>query len=55
LVRGSKNSFCAVNSWSRRLADVSVSELLQTMAVNAAAPFLLCSRLKPVWQHLVSV
>jgi NAD(P)-dependent dehydrogenase (short-subunit alcohol dehydrogenase family) len=37
-----------VNSWSRRLADVSIAELLQTMAVNAAAPFLLCSKLKPL-------
>lgn len=35
-----------VNSWSRRLSEVSTSELLQTMAVNAAAPFVLCSRLK---------
>ena len=35
-----------VNSWSRRLGEVSISELLQTMAVNAAAPFVLCSRLK---------
>lgn len=32
-----------VNSWSRRLAQVSTSELLQTIAVNAAAPFILCS------------
>jgi hypothetical protein len=37
-----------VNSWSRRLSEVSTSELLQTMAVNAAAPFVLCSRLKPL-------
>jgi NAD(P)-dependent dehydrogenase (short-subunit alcohol dehydrogenase family) len=37
-----------INSWSRRLADVSTSELLQTMAANAAAPFILCSRLKPL-------
>ena len=37
-----------VNSWSRRLGEVSISELLQTMAVNAAAPFVLCSRLKPL-------
>lgn len=44
------NSFSVqgVNSWSRRLGEVSTSELLQTMAVNAAAPFVLCSRLKPL-------
>jgi len=34
------------NSWSRRLHEVSTSELTQTMAANAIAPFLLCSRLK---------
>ena len=31
-----------VNSWSRRLQDVGTTELLQTMAVNAASPFVLC-------------
>lgn len=37
-----------VNSWSRRLGEVSTSELLHTMAANAVAPFILCSRLIPV-------
>lgn len=35
-----------VNSWSKRLAEVDLEEMSQTMAVNATAPFLLCSRLK---------
>lgn len=37
-----------VNSWSRRLGDVGTQELCETFAVNAIAPFLLCSRLKGV-------
>lgn len=35
----------AANSWSRRLGDVSTLELLQTLAANTAAPFIMCSRL----------
>ena len=34
-----------VNSWSRRLGEVSTLEMLQTLAANAAAPFILCSKL----------
>lgn len=37
-----------VNSWSRRLDAVSTPELVATMAVNSIAPFILCSRLKPL-------
>lgn len=36
------------NSWSRRLADVGKKELIETMLVNAIAPFLLCGLLKPL-------
>jgi len=35
----------AQNSWSRRLGDVSTLELLQTLAANTAAPFIMCSKL----------
>lgn len=35
------------NSWSQRLQDVSTLELLEVQLVNAVAPFLLTSRLKP--------
>jgi NAD(P)-dependent dehydrogenase (short-subunit alcohol dehydrogenase family) len=38
----------AVNSWSRRLNNVSTLELLQTLAANAAAPFIMCNRLTSV-------
>eukprot|EP00931_Biecheleriopsis_adriatica_P076562 TRINITY_DN50253_c0_g1_i1.p1 TRINITY_DN50253_c0_g1~~TRINITY_DN50253_c0_g1_i1.p1 ORF type:complete len:713 (-),score=87.07 TRINITY_DN50253_c0_g1_i1:14-2152(-) len=38
----------AKNSWDRRLCDVSTLELLQTLAANAAAPFIICSRLASV-------
>lgn len=34
------------NSWSRRLEDVSISEVTQTIAVNSISPFVLCSKLK---------
>lgn len=34
------------NSWSRRLHDVSATEVAETMAVNSIAPFLLTSKLK---------
>ena len=35
------------NSWSQRLHEVSTLELLEVQLVNAVAPFLLTSRLKP--------
>ncbi|CAE7634551.1 unnamed protein product [Symbiodinium pilosum] len=35
----------AQNSWSRRLEEVDTLELLQTLAANTAAPFILCSKL----------
>eukprot|EP00811_Abedinium_folium_P005483 NODE_1504_length_2456_cov_6.787892.p1 GENE.NODE_1504_length_2456_cov_6.787892~~NODE_1504_length_2456_cov_6.787892.p1 ORF type:complete len:603 (+),score=187.96 NODE_1504_length_2456_cov_6.787892:57-1865(+) len=35
------------NSWSCRLGEISTLELLQTLAANAAAPFILCSQLMP--------
>lgn len=34
-----------VNSWSRRLGEVGTMEVVQTLAANAAAPFVLCNRL----------
>ena len=36
------------NSWSRRLGEVPTVEMLQTLAANAAAPFVLVSRLAPL-------
>jgi NAD(P)-dependent dehydrogenase (short-subunit alcohol dehydrogenase family) len=41
-----------VNSWSKRLGEISTEECVQTLAVNATAPFVLCSKLK---QALVPV
>jgi NAD(P)-dependent dehydrogenase (short-subunit alcohol dehydrogenase family) len=35
------------NSWSQRLHEVSTLELLEVQLVNAVAPFMLTSRLKP--------
>lgn len=54
------------NSWSRRLGEVDTVELLRTLAANAAAPFVLCSKLRPLlapdvqdtaapWGHIVNV
>jgi len=37
-----------MNSWDRRLGDVSTLELLQTLAANSAAPFIMCQRLAAV-------
>jgi len=52
-----------INSWSRRIEDVETVELLQTLAANTAAPFILCSRLAGVigpkgeepYGHIVNV
>ena len=37
-----------INSWSRRLGEVPTLEMLQTLAANAAAPFVLVTRLAPL-------
>jgi NAD(P)-dependent dehydrogenase (short-subunit alcohol dehydrogenase family) len=51
-----------VNSWRLTLADVPVPELLEVNLVNAVAPFILCSKLKPLMtknptgdRHIVNV
>lgn len=36
------------NSWRMRLADVSTAEMLEIQLINAVAPFILNSRLKPL-------
>jgi NAD(P)-dependent dehydrogenase (short-subunit alcohol dehydrogenase family) len=43
-----------VNSWRLRLADVSTVELLEVQLVNAIAPFILNSRLKPLMQRVAT-
>jgi NAD(P)-dependent dehydrogenase (short-subunit alcohol dehydrogenase family) len=52
----------AVNSWRMTLADVPTPELLEVHLVNAIAPFILCSKLKPLMmrdrtdeKHIVNV
>ncbi|RZA02414.1 MAG: SDR family oxidoreductase, partial [Proteobacteria bacterium] len=51
-----------VNSWRMALADVPTAELLEVQLVNAIAPFILCSKLKPLLlrgekaeKHIVNV
>ena len=51
-----------VNSWRLKLADVPSPEMLEVQLVNAVAPFILCSKLKPLMmrhptgeQHIVNV
>jgi NAD(P)-dependent dehydrogenase (short-subunit alcohol dehydrogenase family) len=39
------------NSWMLTLADVPPVEFLETLYVNTVAPFLLCSRLKPLMRR----
>ena len=52
----------SVNSWRLQLADVSTAELLEIQLINAVAPFILCSKLKPLMlksqgfdKHIVNV
>jgi NAD(P)-dependent dehydrogenase (short-subunit alcohol dehydrogenase family) len=51
-----------INSWRLRLADVPSPEMLEVQLVNAIAPFILCSKLKPLMlrtdnrdKHIVNV
>lgn len=51
-----------MNSWRLTLADVPSPEMLEVQLVNAVAPFILCSKLKPLMQrhptgdkHIVNV
>lgn len=51
-----------MNSWRMKLADVPTAELLEVQLVNSIAPFILCSRLKPLMErdrtdekHIVNV
>jgi NAD(P)-dependent dehydrogenase (short-subunit alcohol dehydrogenase family) len=52
----------ANNSWRLKLGDVPSPEMLEVQLVNAVAPFILCSKLKPLMQrnptgekHIVNV
>jgi NAD(P)-dependent dehydrogenase (short-subunit alcohol dehydrogenase family) len=52
----------AINSWRLTLSDVPSPEMLEVQLVNAVAPFILCSKLKPLMQrhrtdekHIVNV
>ena len=52
----------AVNSWRLTLGDVPSPEMLEVQLVNAVAPFVLCSKLKPLMtrhpacdKHIVNV
>jgi NAD(P)-dependent dehydrogenase (short-subunit alcohol dehydrogenase family) len=38
----------AMNSWRMKLADVSTAEMLEIQLINAVAPFIMCSKLKPL-------
>ncbi len=51
-----------MNSWRMTLADVPTPEMLEVNLVNAVAPFILCSKLKPLMmksptgdRHIVNV
>ena len=52
----------AINSWRLTLSDVPSPEMLEVQLVNAVAPFILCSKLKPLMlrhrtdeKHIVNV
>jgi NAD(P)-dependent dehydrogenase (short-subunit alcohol dehydrogenase family) len=38
----------SVNSWRLTLSEVATAEMLEVHLVNAVAPFILCSKLKPI-------
>jgi NAD(P)-dependent dehydrogenase (short-subunit alcohol dehydrogenase family) len=51
-----------MNSWRMTLADVPTAEMLEVQLVNSVAPFILCSKLKPLMlrqptgdRHIVNV
>ncbi len=51
-----------MNSWRMALADVPTDEMLEVQLVNSVAPFILCSKLKPLMErnrtdqkHIVNV
>jgi NAD(P)-dependent dehydrogenase (short-subunit alcohol dehydrogenase family) len=43
-----------VNSWRMALADVPAPEMLEVQLVNSVAPFILCSKLKPLMMRVPS-
>ena len=50
------------NSWRMQLSDVPTAELLEIQLINAIAPFILCSKLKPLMlkapshdKHIINV
>jgi NAD(P)-dependent dehydrogenase (short-subunit alcohol dehydrogenase family) len=52
----------SMNSWRMTLADVPTAELIEVQLVNAIAPFVLCSQVKPLMlrnktgqKHIVNV
>jgi len=52
----------SMNSWRMKLADVPTEELLEVQLINAIAPFILCSKLKPLMmrdrtdeKHIINV
>lgn len=52
----------SMNSWRMTLADVPTAELLEVQLINSIAPFILCSKLKPLMmrdqtndKHVVNV
>lgn len=52
----------STNSWRMRLGEVPTAELLEIQLINAIAPFILCSKLKPLMmrhpsldKHIVNV
>lgn len=52
----------STNSWRMKLGDVPTAEMLEIQLINAVAPFILCSKLKPLMlrapgmeKHIVNV
>jgi NAD(P)-dependent dehydrogenase (short-subunit alcohol dehydrogenase family) len=48
LVNGQQIDLRTSNSWLLKIEDVSMPELVEVMAINTLAPFLINSRLQPL-------
>ena len=54
-VNGQQVDLRAQNSWTMRLGEIETPELLEVLAVNAAAPFVLNGKLRPLLARTVAM
>jgi NAD(P)-dependent dehydrogenase (short-subunit alcohol dehydrogenase family) len=54
-VNGQQVDLRTKNSWTMKLGEIETPELLEVLAVNAAAPFVLNGKLRPLMAKTVAV